>query len=112
MTVPEFVPLTDCEHVEFAAEVDAVRLTAGEHVGAPVTGYTADVRIRCAACGTRFQFVGPDVGLSGARPMVSLDGCEVHLPMRPEGEDRAEPVAMPGFSVRVTAAGPDARPDA
>lgn len=83
--------MTDCPHPDFAAEVDVNRL---EDIGA----FTADVRIRCIACGTRFQFIGPEVGLLGDRPMVSLDGCELHVPVRPEGEPRIGNT-MVGFRV-------------
>lgn len=68
-----------CEHKEFEAECDVNRLTEKE--GGKVSGYVADIRIRCAECGARMQFVGVAQGLSYQRPMASADGLELRAPL-------------------------------
>lgn len=65
-----------CNHPEFAAEVDVVRL---EDIGA----FSADVRIRCIGCDEPFAFIGIEPGLSGDGPRVSISQLEAHLPIRP-----------------------------
>jgi len=72
-----------CPHDQFEANVGVHRLTDVE--GGPVTGYTADITVKCAQCGARFQFLGlaPGVDTQGAR--VSLDGLEARIALCPEG---------------------------
>lgn len=69
-----------CDHLIFEASVDVLRLTETE--GGPVTGYAADIRVRCVDCGEHFTFLGP-AGLSRAAPMVSVDGLELRAPIVP-----------------------------
>lgn len=85
-----------CDHQEFAAEVNVGRLTSEE--GGPVTGYTADVRIRCVRCGKPFQFLGlqPGVDTHGAR--VSIDGLEARLAISPEGA-QPNPMQRMAFNI-------------
>lgn len=74
-----------CEHLNFAAEVDVHRLTKQDDP-ATVTGFMTDVRIRCAECGRRFQFLGLDAGVDLGGAKVSIDGLEAHLALCPQGE--------------------------
>ena len=75
---------TQCDHLNFAAEVDVHRLTneAGE-----VTGYMADLRIRCAHCGRRMQFLGLPNGVNTRGAAASIDDLEAHLAIIPEGQE-------------------------
>lgn len=73
--------MPDCQHERFEARVDTTRLTSAP--GGPVTGYTADVRIRCAQCGMPFRFLGLKPGASPTQPMVSVDATEARLPIAP-----------------------------
>lgn len=57
------------------------RLTDDED--GPVTGYTADVRVMCSACGIPFRWGGVSAGVSWRRPMCSADGTELRAPLRP-----------------------------
>jgi len=47
----------------------------------PIT--MADLKLTCAECRTRFQFNGLPAGLSLYEPRVSIDGCELHIPVQP-----------------------------
>lgn len=85
-----------CEHHDFAAEVAVYRITKGED--GPVKAYEAEIRIRCAACGLPFQFVGVEPGLSGNKPMASVDFQELRAPLVPNGE-HVEGLGM-GFRIR------------
>ncbi|MGI9487329.1 MAG: hypothetical protein ACR2RF_15920 [Geminicoccaceae bacterium] len=40
-----------------------------------------DLTATCKICGVRFKFLGLPVGVSMAKPTVSVDGYEVKLPM-------------------------------
>jgi hypothetical protein len=93
----EIDELTDpktCKHLSFEAHVEVTRLADGfgevGEVGevvdketAVITGYTADVRIKCIACGTPFEFIGLPWGLSRGKPMCSVDFQEARMPIRP-----------------------------
>lgn len=72
---------TTCKHERFAASVDVSRLSETE--SGPITGYTADVRIKCAECGLRFRFVGIECGNSLFAPKVSVDATELRAPIEP-----------------------------
>ena len=74
-----------CQHLKFGAHVDVHRL---EDTG----GFMADVRIKCVECDQPFSFLGLPAGLSFERPMVSLDGCELHVPLEPG----AQPIGASG----------------
>jgi hypothetical protein len=89
--------VTVCPHPDFDAEVDVNRL---EDIGA----FTADVRIRCIACGEPFAFVGIPAGLSSDGPRVSVSGLEVHLPLRPVSAGLGNPTPY-GFSVTAVGGG-------
>lgn len=70
-----------CEHLNFQASVGVNRLSAEE--GGPITSYSADVRIHCAACGLPFTFRGFPLGLGINMPTVSVGGEEARLPIEP-----------------------------
>jgi len=74
-----------CDHMNFSAEVDVHRLTRDE--GGPVTGYMADVRVRCLKCGKPFQFLGLPAGVDTQSATVSVDGLEAHLALCPQGHE-------------------------
>ena len=50
-----------CPHEDFLAEVDVNRLTSGD--SPEITGYIADIRVRCADCGEPFRWTGVPAGL-------------------------------------------------
>jgi len=60
-----------CPHEDFAAVVEVNRLTKVE--GGPVTGYSAEITVRCADCDEPFRWIGCPAGLSPRQPMVSPD---------------------------------------
>jgi hypothetical protein len=86
-----------CEHPDFVAEIDVTRLTATE--GGTVQAFTADVRVRCAACDEQFRWIGVPAGLSGARPTCSVDEAELHAPLRPASADPDFGLGIPGFAI-------------
>jgi hypothetical protein len=70
-----------CDHPNFKCDANIFRLTDGE--GGPVTGYTADIRIKCSECGLPFRFRGLPAGSHFAEPTVSADALELRAPLEP-----------------------------
>jgi hypothetical protein len=66
-----------CEHPDFEAFVRVNRIEDRQ-------AFVADVHVRCAVCGVRFRWLGLEPGLHYARPMVSVDGFELHAPIEPD----------------------------
>ncbi len=72
---------TICTHENFVAKVDVHRLSKKE-LG-PITGYTADVTVKCAVCDLPFRFLGVRAGISFKEPSVSADALELRTPLEP-----------------------------
>lgn len=87
-----------CDHENFRADVEIHRLASVEN--GPITGYSADIRVSCVDCGEVFRWIGAPTGLSPRHPAVSLDGAELHAPLRPASSDPDFGLGLPGFSVR------------
>jgi hypothetical protein len=85
--------VTRCEHFNFTATVEVGRLTNDR---GKVKNYMADITVKCADCGKRFQFLGlkPGLDLQGAR--VSIDGLEARIGLCPAGE---QPSALDRIAV-------------
>jgi hypothetical protein len=88
-----------CPHLQFEASVEVNRLTDTDEPGAPVTGYAAEIRIRCAGCEEPFRWIGLQAGLSASRPMCSADETELRAPLRPASSDPDFGLGIPGFAV-------------
>jgi hypothetical protein len=86
-----------CEHEDFEAVVEVNRVTKVE--GGPVTGYSADIRVRCLNCGEPFRWTGLRAGLSPARPMCSIDETVLVAPLRPASADPDFGMGLPGYAV-------------
>lgn len=69
-----------CDHPEFEAMCEVNRLTSVED--GPVTGYSVDVRIKCAVCGEAFAPVGMPGGVSAREARCGLDGV-ARIPLEP-----------------------------
>lgn len=83
-----------CKHTDFEASVQVNRL---DDVGR----FMADVRVKCAECGTPFRFVGLPSGVDLNSPTVSIDATEGRFPIGPKGEVLSELEGTPiGFTVR------------
>ena len=65
-----------CSHENFACRVDVSRLQ-------DIAGYSADIRIECAECGTPFRFIGVEGGFSMREPRMSIFGVELRCPIEP-----------------------------
>ena len=91
-----------CPHPGFRAEVDVIWMP-------DVAAWTADVRIRCEACAEPFTFVGVEAGLSSDGPRVSVQGTELHVPIRPESA-RMGPMHRWGFTIRPVEVKPGTEP--
>lgn len=74
-----------CTHNVFASQVNVYRLTDTE--GGPVTGYAAEVMVKCKDCDMPFQWLGVDKGISTVKPMASILGTELRAPIIPIEED-------------------------
>lgn len=86
-----------CQHEQFRATVKVGRLTKVE--GGPVTGYTADVRIKCANCGLPFQFLGLEPGIDSQGARVDLEGTEARLAICPQGS-KPNPFQRMRFNIK------------
>ena len=73
--------MSACEHMNFRADCDIGRLSAGE--GGPITGYTVAVKVKCAECGLPFRFIGLNAGSHYSEPRVNIDGTELRAPIEP-----------------------------
>lgn len=91
--------MATCEHIEFMASVDVVRLA--DHEGGPITGYSAEIEVRCAVCEEAFEFIGVPIGWLPSEPAVSVDGREARMPIRPESAPRGFGEHLTGFTVRI-----------
>ena len=72
---------TECQHLEFKAQVEVARVTDGE--SGPVGHFIADVRVTCTECGQHFSFVGLPAGHTFAGPSTDITGCRLSAPMQP-----------------------------
>ena len=103
-------PDRPCEHADFHVHASVNRLTEVE--GGPVTGYMAELTVRCADCGEKFRWVGCPAGSSMQQPMVSIDETEMRAPIRPSSSDPDFGMGLPGFSMRIRMPGEEVeRPD-
>lgn len=71
-----------CDHKRFESKVSVFRLTGQDDLEY-VTGYTTDIRIRCADCGYPFEFIGLPGGVNPKHPTVNADNTELRAPIRP-----------------------------
>lgn len=69
-----------CEHKNFQAQVDVIRLTDDK---GNVNGYTTDITINCADCFKPFEWVGLPMGVNNTKPCVSVDGIQLRAPIKP-----------------------------
>lgn len=68
-----------CQHERFESQVNVFRLTSPD--GAKVTGYTAEVEIRCCDCESPMLFLGLPVGSRPDYPTVSFDRRQLRSPL-------------------------------
>lgn len=68
-----------CRHENFEADVAVNRL---EDTGR----FIADVRIKCAQCGTPMVFLGLPRGVDMGSPATDTNGTELRAPIHPLGE--------------------------
>jgi hypothetical protein len=80
-----------CKHEQFAADVRVGRLTDGDD--GPVTGYCAEVRVKCTQCDLPFRFIGLPAGNHYAEPRVSIDGTELRAPLEPAAHEKFQAFA-------------------
>lgn len=73
--------MTECPHLNFFTNVRVGRLS--EDDGGPITGYCAEIQIKCTDCGLPFRFIGVPAGNHYGEPRVSIDGQELRAPIEP-----------------------------
>lgn len=83
---------TKCQHMNFAANVNVIRL---EDSGRFMT----EIRVKCADCGTPFKFLGLPMGLNLGGATVTLDGVEANIAVCPVGEEPPEPKGLMGYNI-------------
>lgn len=72
-----------CQHEDFDATVKVARLSDKDD--GPITGYNAEIMIKCAQCGAQFEFLGLEPGYDNQGARCSLDGKEALLAITPPG---------------------------
>jgi hypothetical protein len=87
-----------CPHQNFAASVEVNRLTGREGDTEP-NAYSADIKAWCADCGEPFRWIGLQAGLSGSKPMCSVDETVMSAPLRPASSDPDFGLGIPGYAV-------------
>lgn len=80
-----------CPHDTFQVSANVGRLTKGD--GGPVTGYTADITVRCTQCNLPFRFIGLPAGTHHSEPRVNLDGTELRAPIEPATHQKFAAIA-------------------
>ena len=83
--------------MNFHANVGVGRLTNGE--GGPVTGYVAEIRIKCQDCGLPFQFLGLEPGYDNQGARVSIDGLEANIGLVPQGH-QPNPLQRMAYNIK------------
>jgi len=84
--------MSDCEHKSFHATVIVARLEDAKQ-------FLADVRVKCADCGTQFQFLGLEPGIDTQGAHVSVDGLEARIAIAPAGS-RPSPLQRMAFDIK------------
>lgn len=74
-----------CKHEQFSCACKVGRME--DRVGA-VGEFMLEVKVACIQCGEPFRMLGLPAGLSFTRPMVSIDGLELRIPIEPQGDPR------------------------
>ena len=85
--IPAHLIMKECAHPDFEAFVAVTRITE-DNPPYIVTGFCADIRIRCCECEVPFEFIGIECGMSNEHPMKSADGSELRAPIKPAPEAR------------------------
>lgn len=70
-----------CAHEVFSSNVKVGRLTDEE--GGKVTGFCADVTIKCMQCDKPFAFIGVPGGYSPFEPKTNADSTQLRVPIAP-----------------------------
>ncbi len=99
MAAPHAAPDKPCPHEDFNVYTEVNRLSDTD--GGPVNAFAADIRVDCANCGEAFRWIGLQAGISGGRPMVSVDEATLHAPIRPASSDPDFGLGIPGFAIRM-----------
>ncbi len=68
-----------CDHMNFRGGFEVTRLTDDDIV----TGYNAEIEIKCMDCDSPFYFVGVSGGFSPNKPMRNFDGTKLRAPIMP-----------------------------
>lgn len=69
----EIDPDRACPHRNFATEAQIIRITADGTETGNLIGLQADVKVMCLDCGEPMRWTGLKAGVSGERPMCSLE---------------------------------------
>lgn len=90
-----------CRHDDFSAWVEVSPLTK-EEGDTEAIAYACSITVRCGKCDEPFRFIGPmEVGDVADRPTVSLDRCELRLPIAPASAPEGFGLDRHGFTVNV-----------
>lgn len=85
-----------CVHMNFAATVGVARLE--DNPGGAITGFNAEIRVHCADCGQKFQFLGLEPGMDTQGARCSMDGLEARIAISPEGS-RPNPLQRMAYGI-------------
>jgi hypothetical protein len=78
--------MADCQHIRFQCQANIGRLSHED--GGPITGYCAEITVKCSECGLPFRFIGLEAGNDPFLPRVSIDGTELRAPLEPATHEK------------------------
>lgn len=88
-----------CPHEDFDVLVEVNRIV-DEADSSVMKALIADIKVTCTTCAEKFRWTGAPTGMSFDEPRVSVDGLELHAPLRPASGDPDFGLGLPGFTVR------------
>lgn len=75
----------NCKHMNFIANTKIARLMDDDN-SEVITGFSAEIRIKCGECGLPFEFICVPGGYSPTQPMVNFDSTELRAPIKPSSD--------------------------
>lgn len=86
-----------CTHLNFEATVGVARIE--DKPSGTITGFNAEIRIHCADCGQKFQFLGLELGMDTQGARCSMDGLEARIAISPDGS-RPNPCQRIAYGIK------------
>lgn len=89
----------DCKHLNFRSSVAIGRILQKDGDVDPAA-FVADIRIKCVDCDEPFEFYGVPMGWTAMHPTSSVDGLELHVPLKPKSSPMPLASTLMSYSVK------------